>query len=69
MRHSHQLKYLPLLIVIFFIITGLPLTACGSDQKTYTIGVVNILPRLDDTVQGFKAGMTELGYIEGENVA
>jgi putative ABC transport system substrate-binding protein len=51
------------------IILGLALAACGSGQKTYTVGVVNVLPVLDGTVQGFKEGMAELGYIEGKNVA
>jgi putative ABC transport system substrate-binding protein len=57
-----------LLIVIFII--GLLSTTCGraTQAKTYTIGVVNFAPNLDDTVEGFKEGMTELGYIEGENI-
>ena len=67
MKRNQQRKYLPILI-IFFIIIGLLLAACGGGQKTYTIGVVNLTPGLDETVVGFKEGMTELGYIEGENV-
>ncbi|MBN1584041.1 MAG: sugar ABC transporter substrate-binding protein, partial [Anaerolineae bacterium] len=67
MKHSHHFKYLRLL-GIFFIITGLLLAACGSRPKTYTIGVINIVPALDATLEGFKEGMIELGYIEGENI-
>ncbi|MFC1975999.1 ABC transporter substrate-binding protein [Chloroflexota bacterium] len=67
MKHKQQLKYLPIFIGLF-IITGLLLAACGGGQKTYTIGVINIVPVLDSTLVGFKEGMTELGYIEGENI-
>lgn len=43
MKRNRQLNYLYLLIIVVFIITGLLLTACacGDDQKTYTIGVIN----------------------------
>ncbi len=67
MKHSQQFKYLSILFVLFIII-GLLLAACGGDQKTYTIGVVNLSPLQEGTLEGFKEGMTELGYIEGENV-
>jgi len=67
MRHNQQLKDLPILIVVF-IIAGLLLTACGGGQKTYTIGVINLSPNQDVTVKGFQEGMTDLGYIEGENI-
>jgi putative ABC transport system substrate-binding protein len=49
---------------------SLPLTACGRTrpQETYTVGVVNPSPHQEETWESFKEGMTELGYIEGENV-
>ncbi len=70
MKYNLHPQHLPILIAALLIITGLLVTACGggATPKTYTIGVVNVLPVLDTTVQGFKQGMTELGYIEGENV-
>jgi putative tryptophan/tyrosine transport system substrate-binding protein len=37
-------------------------------DKVFTIGVVNCVPILSRAVEGFKAGMTEQGYIEGKNV-
>jgi putative ABC transport system substrate-binding protein len=67
MKHNQPLKYW-LIFVVLFIITGLSLAACDNDQKTYTIGVINIVPALDNTLEGFKEGMTELGYTEGENI-
>jgi putative ABC transport system substrate-binding protein len=67
-KRNQQPKYSPLLVVIA-IMAGLLLTACGGSPKTYTIGVINIVPDLGSTLDGFKEGMAELGYTEGENVA
>ncbi len=48
---------------------SLLLTACGGAKpKTYTIGVVNYASAMDPVFEGFKAGMAELGYVEGKNV-
>lgn len=46
------------------------LSACGGPQtqETFTIGVVNEYEPLTATYEGFKAGMAELGYVEGENI-
>ena len=66
MKHNQQLKYLPILIVLFII--SLLLAACGDRPKTYTIGAVNYNPALNPVFDGFKAGMAKLGYVEGENV-
>ena len=69
MKHRRQLRYSSVLAV--FLIIGLLLTACGGNnqaKQTYTVGIVNILPVLDNLVTSFQAGMTELGYVEGQNV-
>jgi putative ABC transport system substrate-binding protein len=50
------------------VVVSVLLAACGNSSKPYTVGVVNVVPVLDNTVQGFIAGMADLGYIEGENV-
>jgi putative tryptophan/tyrosine transport system substrate-binding protein len=52
------------------VIATLILSGCGglAKPKIYTIGVINLAPTLEGVLTGFKQGMTELGYIEGENV-
>lgn len=57
-------KLLTLMVVVVLVASG-----CGvTKPKTYTIGVINLAPTLEGTLTGFQKGMTELGYIEGENV-
>jgi putative tryptophan/tyrosine transport system substrate-binding protein len=57
-------------LVITLVITGLLVTGCGGALKprTYTIGVLNPSLNQETTVKGFKEGMAELGYVEGQNV-
>ncbi|MBN2002083.1 MAG: ABC transporter substrate-binding protein [Anaerolineae bacterium] len=55
-------------VFVCLIVFSLLATACGKKPQTYTIGLINVLPVLANSVQGFKDGLTELGYIEGENV-
>jgi len=57
-------------ILAGIIVIGLLLSGCSSvaQAQTFTIGVVNLSPSLDPSWEGFKAGMTELGYVESENV-
>jgi putative ABC transport system substrate-binding protein len=58
------------LILVWLLVLSALLAACGGtpQAKTYTIGVVNYVPSLDQVLGGFKARMTELGYVEGQNV-
>ena len=45
------------------------LAACDNEKsKTYTVGVINVVPDLDQNLAGFKEGMAGLGYIEGKNI-
>ena len=57
-----------MLVAILLIAVSLLLTGCGAAQKTYTIGMVNHAPSMVPVFEGFKAGMAELGYVEGKNV-
>jgi putative ABC transport system substrate-binding protein len=70
MKHNQQLKFSSLLIIILFLIIGLLLTACGGAQakETFTIGVVAESAAAAAPVETYKAGMTELGYVEGKDV-
>jgi putative ABC transport system substrate-binding protein len=70
MKLNQQLEYKQQIVVTTcLLVIGLLLAACGITQpKTFTIGVINLTPVLDPVFEGFKAGMTEQGYIEGENV-
>ena len=45
------------------------LAACDNEKpRTYTVGVINVVPALEQNLAGFKEGMTGLGYIEGTNI-
>lgn len=52
------------------ILLAMLMSACGNapEAKTYTIGVVNYLDILQPIYDGFKAGLADLGYVEGENI-
>jgi putative ABC transport system substrate-binding protein len=54
-------------LVVSFVVLSLLLVACAP-RKSLTIGIVNFSRTLDPTVEGFKEGMAELGYVEGESV-
>lgn len=67
--HNRAQKKVGWMILVGVIGFSLLLAGCGgTKKKTYTIGVINLAPTLEDTITGFKQGMTDLGYIEGENV-
>ena len=51
-----------------FIIVGLLLEACSSPPKPYTIGIISYVSVHAPVIEGFKAGMTSLGYREGEDI-
>jgi len=56
---------------MLLVLAMLVLAACGSGMgqpKTYTIGIVHNAPILAPVIEGFKTGMADLGYVEGENV-
>lgn len=57
-------------LLISLVLLGL--VGCNGSQsqpKTYKIGILQLVSVLADVEEGFKAGMTELGYTEGENVS
>lgn len=57
------------LAIMLIAMLMMSLSACGPQApEPYTIGVVNYSPALDLVFEGFKTGMAEAGYVEGENV-
>jgi len=57
-------------VFVFFLLSALivaTLPGCNGN-KTYKIGVVNLAPAFDPILEGFKAGMEEAGYVEGQNI-
>ena len=60
-------------LLISFSIVTLLLAGCGSlqgnpPQRMITIGIVNYVQALNGEIDGFKAGMADLGYVEGKTV-
>ena len=49
------------IVCVFFIV-------CSQKQKIYHIGIISGLDLFYPITDGFKEKMTELGYIEGENI-
>lgn len=59
----------PVLLLSMLSLLVSSLAACGpTESGPMTVGIVNLLPDLDSAVEGFKAGMAEIGYVEGEDI-
>lgn len=58
-------------VVVLVMTLTLILSACGAQQppKVYRIGVLSGLDFIAGITDGFKAGMADLGYIEGQNIS
>ncbi|MFO7537897.1 MAG: ABC transporter substrate-binding protein [Chloroflexota bacterium] len=67
-RKSYQSILLTFITIIILSATFL-LTGCREDEpEMVTIGVVNLAPPLEFIFDGFKEGMAEFGYVEGETI-
>ena len=58
-------------LLLLAVIGGYFLLARGTGagtQKVHKVGILCGLDYIADAVNGFKAGMTDLGYVEGKNV-
>lgn len=60
--------FLPVLLLCMVLVSGCVQSNAGQNAKTYRIGILSGLDFFADTTDGFKAKMTELGYIEGKNI-
>jgi putative ABC transport system substrate-binding protein len=67
---SVQRKRIMALIALILIVAGsLFLSGCGTEQpRVYQVGILSGIPPFAPIADGFKAEMTELGYVEGENI-
>lgn len=54
------------LVAALALMTLLP--ACSTGSRVITIGIVNFAPVLEPVIQGFKEGMSSLGWAEGVNI-
>ena len=55
--------------ILLTLLSILLVPACGAARtKVFRIGVINLSPRLEPVLEGFKARMAELGYQEGQNI-
>jgi putative ABC transport system substrate-binding protein len=58
-----------ILILVLLIAVCIFLTGCGAEKpKVYRVGIISGAPPFESIGYGFKMKMTELGYIEGENI-
>jgi putative ABC transport system substrate-binding protein len=57
-------------LVSALMVFALLLSGCGQapEKKVYRVGVLSGLSAFSPIFDGFKAKMTELGYVEGENI-
>jgi len=56
-------------LLIWGVVVGLLLGGCGAPTpKVYHVGILSGLDFFANTAVGFKAKMTELGYVEGKNI-
>lgn len=55
-------------MAVLALVMLIPAAACAPKAEAYTIGVVSPAESMEPVLQGFKLGMAEKGFIEGENV-
>jgi putative tryptophan/tyrosine transport system substrate-binding protein len=57
-------------MLVWVVVIAMLLSGCGSAQKAkvYKVGVLSGLDAFAPALDGFKAKMTELGYVEGKNI-
>lgn len=56
-------------VLLVAVVLGVLLSGCGAEKpRVYKVGILSGLEFFADGVDGFKEGMAELGYVEGENI-
>lgn len=66
-NYQGKIEKIYIAIFIIFLVNSL-LFICCSKPKVYQVGVLSGLNFVAEITDGFKARMTELGYIEGKNI-
>jgi putative ABC transport system substrate-binding protein len=68
-KNSIQIKTISKTALLLLLLLGsLLLSSCNSEPEVYRVGILSGLDFVGGVADGFKAGMTELGYVEGENI-
>jgi hypothetical protein len=70
-KHSQDRPRQRRIILVWIVGFSLLLTACDTAHppKPFTIGVVSYVSIHAPVIEGFKAGMVESGYIEGDTMS
>lgn len=56
-------------LLLLTLLVALFVSSCGAEEaKTYRVGILGGISFIEDITDGFKEGMAELGYVEGENI-
>ncbi len=57
-------------LLVWLAIASILLSGCAKAQKprVYRVGILNGFPPFSELADGFKAGLADLGYIEGQNI-
>jgi putative ABC transport system substrate-binding protein len=56
-------------MLIWVVVFALLLSGCGAGKpQVYRVGILSGLSFAADAVDGFKAGVAELGYVEGQDI-
>jgi putative ABC transport system substrate-binding protein len=68
-KHSQNRIGIWWTMLIWVVAFALLLSGCGPEKpKVYRVGILSGLSFAVDAVDGFKEGMAELGYVEGQNI-
>ena len=69
LNNNSQNKIRIMLIIFILAVLFVPLlSGCAQKPKVYRVGILSGLDYFADTTDAFKVGMTELGYVEGQNI-
>jgi putative ABC transport system substrate-binding protein len=70
MKASKSYGFKGLKLLVFVLIAELVFTGCPESQRPeiYKVGLLSGVASFDSVIDTFKSRMTELGYVEGQNI-